>query len=141
MHILLDTDVVLDLFLDREPFAEAAAIIWQAHEQASLTAYISAITPINLFYIARKLKGRDIARQAINELLATLPVCTIDHAILQVGAASDFKDFEDAVQYASAVAGGMEAIVTRNIKDYQSASLPVYTPEDFLRQFPLANEG
>ncbi len=141
MQILLDTDVILDLFLDREPFAEAAAMLWQAHEQAYLTAYVSAITPVNLFYIARKFKGWDMAHQAVSELLAALPVCPVDHAVLQAGSASDFKDFEDAVQHASAAAGGIEAIVTRNIKDYQSASLPVYTPDEFLRQFPFSNEG
>ena len=66
-YLLLDTDVILDLYLDREPFADAAAALWQAHEAGHITAYVSAITPINLFYVARKLKGFAIARQAVTE--------------------------------------------------------------------------
>jgi predicted nucleic acid-binding protein len=136
-QILLDTDVILDLYLDRDPFADDAAALWEAHEAGHLTAYVSAITPVNLFYVARKLKGRDVARQAVTELLATLPICAVDLAVLQSGLAIAFKDFEDAVQHASAAAAGLEGIVTRNVADYRQASLPIFTPADFLSQFSL----
>jgi predicted nucleic acid-binding protein len=62
MRILLDTDVVLDYLLDRAPFAAAASDIWQASEQGKLENFVSAITPINVFYIARKRKGETVAR-------------------------------------------------------------------------------
>lgn len=137
MRVLLDTNVVLDLFLDREPFAENSATLWKAHENGQLTTYISAITPVNLFYIARKLKGYDIAKQAIVDLLATLPVCLVDHTVLQDGLNAGFKDYEDAVQHSSALASGLDAILTRNTKDFTSAKLPVYTPADFLKKFPI----
>lgn len=140
MLVLLDTDVILDLFLDREPFADAAAILWRAHETEQLTAYVSAIMPVNIFYVARKLKGQEVAHQAVTELLAALPVSTVDHAVLQAALATDFKDFEDAVQHASALANGIETIITRNVSDYSAATLSVYTPDDFLRQFPLGDE-
>lgn len=57
MRILTDTNVILDIFLDREPFVDDARLIWKAHEEERLTAYVSAITPVNLFYIARKAAG------------------------------------------------------------------------------------
>jgi predicted nucleic acid-binding protein len=136
-QILLDTDVILDLYLDREPFAEASAAWWAAHEAGHLTAYVSAITPINLFYVARKFKGREIARQAVEELLAVLPVCAVNLAVLQDGLAIGFKDFEDAVQHASATTARLEGIVTRNVDDYKQATLPVFTPSDYLSQFPI----
>lgn len=137
MRILLDTDVVLDLFLDKEPFSADSAVLWAAHEKAHLVTYISAITPVNLFYIARKLKGRDIARQAVVELLAALPVCLVDQAVLRNGLDTGFNDYEDAVQYSSAITSGLDAILTRNPQDYKSAKLPVYTPSGFLKNFPV----
>jgi predicted nucleic acid-binding protein len=138
-QILLDTDVILDLFLDREPFAENAAVLWKAHETGHLTAYISAITPVNLFYVARKLKGYELARQAVTELLNSLPVCLVNLTVLQNGLAIGFKDFEDAVQHASAVAAGLEGIITRNISDYKPAKLPVFTPSDYLNLYPISS--
>jgi predicted nucleic acid-binding protein len=136
-RLLLDTDVILDLYLDREPFVEAAAAIWSAHETGRLTAYVSAITPVNLFYVARKLKGQAVAHQAVLELLTALPVCPIDGIVLQAGVETSFKDFEDAVQHASAAAAGLDGIITRNVSDYQQATLPIFTPADFVNQFAL----
>ena len=137
MRVLLDTDVILDLFLDRVPFADAATTLWQGHEQRAIIAHISAITPVNLFYIARKLKGVETAQQAIGALLAALPVCPVDYNVLRTGLALPFKDFEDAVQHASATTAHLEAIITRNVRDYTAATLPVYTPEAFLQHFPI----
>lgn len=105
-QVLLDTDIILDLYLDREPFADAAATLWGAHEAGYLIAYVSAITPVNLFYVARRLKGREVARRAVSELLATLPVCAVGLVVLKTGLETGFKDFEDAVQHASAIAAG-----------------------------------
>jgi predicted nucleic acid-binding protein len=136
-HILLDTNVILDLFLEREPFVDSAALLWAAHESGYLTAYVSAITPVNLFYIARKFKGREVAIQAVAELLATLPICTVDDVVLQAGLRAGFKDFEDAVQYASALSSRLDAIITRNSADYSAASLPVYSPMEYIEKFPL----
>ncbi len=69
MRALLDTDGILDLLLDRTEFADAAAAMWEANDLGRFEDYISAITPVNVYYIARKLKGADAARQAIVELL------------------------------------------------------------------------
>ena len=79
MRILLDTNIILDIFLEREPFADPAARIWKAHETKRLVAHVSAITPVNVFYIARKLRDRETARLAVTRLLATLPVAPINH--------------------------------------------------------------
>lgn len=132
MRVLLDTDVVLDLILDRQPFVEAAAKLFELHEQGRLDIFISSITPINVFYITRKNKGLETARLAVAELLAKLGVCALDRQILQEGHNAAFKDFEDAVQYASALASDLEVIVTRNVKDYKNSSLPIFSPTDFL---------
>ena len=140
MRILLDTNVILDLFLDRAPFADDAAALWQAHERGQISAYTAAITPINLFYIARKLKDEQTARQAVVELLAVLPICLIDQGVLNSALSISFRDYEDAVQHAAASSAGLEAIVTRNANDYSAATLPIFTPKEFIHQYLLSRE-
>ena len=135
MRVLLDTNVILDLFLDRAPFADGAATLWLAHEREQLSAYVAAITPVNLFYIARKLRDEAAARRAVVELLAALNVCAIDQATLKSALQLPFRDYEDAVQHAAASAAGLDAIITRNVKDYSAATLTVFTPSEFIQQY------
>jgi predicted nucleic acid-binding protein len=132
MRVLLDTDVVLDFLLARQHFGSAAQAIWQAHEQGQCTAHISAITPVNIFYIARKLVGTSDAQRLLNILLLALPICPIDAAVLTAAQQLGFSDFEDAVQLAAAQAAGLDALVTRNTADYRESSLPILTPTDLL---------
>ena len=75
-RVLLDTNVVLDFLLDREPFADAAAALWLANDEGPIEAYVSVITPVNVFYIARKLKGAATARHLVESLLAACRVCS-----------------------------------------------------------------
>lgn len=132
MRVLLDTDVVLDVMLARIPFAQAARQILDLSEQGRFEAYICAITPLNIFYIARKAHSVAALRQAIQELLQTVRVCPIDYSILTSAFALPFTDYEDAVQCASAMASQMDAIVTRNLSDYKNAPMRVFAPADFL---------
>ena len=134
MRVLLDTNIILDLLLAREPFVENAALIWQAHEKGLLIGYVSAITPINVFYIGRKLKGREAALAAVRELVGALPVAPVNQTVLEEGLQLGFKDFEDAVQHASASAVGADAIITRNPTDFAEASLSVYSPDMFINK-------
>jgi len=132
MRVLLDSDVVLDFVLEREPFVEAVGELFELIAQGACDGYISGITPVNVFYLMRKAKGVDKARQAIGDLLIAFQVCAITHTVLEDAFALPFADYEDAVQHASAAAIGLDAIVTRNLNDYKNASLPVYSPTDFL---------
>ncbi len=136
MRALLDTNVVLDHFLARQPFDIEALAIWRANEQAHFTGYISGITAVNLYYVARKEIGRVRARQAVAEVLAVMHVAPFDLAVLQAAHALQWSDYEDAVQHASATASGVEAIVTRNLNHYTSATIPVFSPAAFLAQLP-----
>jgi predicted nucleic acid-binding protein len=141
IKVLLDTNVVLDLLLDREGFAEAAASIWDAHCRNEVEAYIAAITPINTFFIARKLKGADLAREYVSKLLGTLKICPLDHQSLLAAEILSLPDYEDSVQVASAMFNNLDAIITRDPKDFKNSPLPVYSPTDFLqnlRSNPLA---
>jgi predicted nucleic acid-binding protein len=132
MRALIDTDVILDVLLARPQFVADAMAIWQANETGTFEGYISAITPVNIFYIARKLKGGESALQAVTEVLDTWHVCPIDATILGAALKLSLKDYEDAVQHATASANHLEMIVTRNVEDYREATLQILTPGDFL---------
>ncbi|MDQ2786236.1 MAG: PIN domain-containing protein [Chloroflexota bacterium] len=132
MKVLLDTNILLDFVLLRQPFASDATALWVANEQNRYEAYVSGITPVNLVYVARKEIGKVRARQAVAEILAALHVAPIDAAVLQAAHALHWSDYEDAVQHASATASGVEAIVTRNLNHYTSATIPVFSPTAFL---------
>ncbi|MDQ1707484.1 MAG: hypothetical protein QOJ88_695 [Pyrinomonadaceae bacterium] len=132
MRVLLDTDVILDVITARVPFANEAAELLDLNERGSFEAYISALTPLNVFYIARKAISSATLREAIKDLLASVKVCPVNDAVLHAAFAVDFTDYEDGVQHCGAVAAGLEGIVTRNLRDFKNSALPVFTPAEFL---------
>ena len=133
MRVLLDTDVVLDVILAREPFARDAVELFDLADKGAFEPYISAITPLNIFYIARKAKAVRDLREAIQLLVQKFGVCPLNQSILSAAFLVRFVDYEDAVQHCSALEGRLDAIVTRNVHDYKYSTLPVYTPDDFLQ--------
>jgi predicted nucleic acid-binding protein len=140
MRVLLDTDVVLDYLLEREPFAQTAGKLFELSAQGAFAAYISGVTPINVFYIGRKVMERDNLKRALNDLLLAVRVCPINHHVLHQALTLPFVDYEDAVQHASATASRLDALVTRILGDYQNATVPVFSPTDFLNQLSLPKE-
>jgi predicted nucleic acid-binding protein len=136
MKALLDTNVILDFVLLRRPFADDATALWVANEQGRYEAYISAITPVNLIYVAGKEIGRALAQDAVGELLSRIRICAIDATVVRAAHSLQWSDYEDAVQHASATASGIEAIVTRNLNHYKNATLPIFSPAAFLVQLP-----
>lgn len=128
MRILFDTDVILDVILDRDPFVEIAAELWELHRQGKIDGLVASVTLVNVFYIARKFIGAQKARKAVEMVISTFEVCPIDESILRGALSSPITDYEDAVQHECALAAGAEGIVTRNIADFQNASLPIFSP-------------
>ncbi len=141
IRVLLDTNVVLDYLLDRAPFADAAAALWQANDEGRIEAYVSIITPVNVFYIARKLKGAAVARQLVESLLAACRVCGPDRDLLLSALTLPMKDFEDAVQVVSAQAEALDALVTRDPVDYKGVGFPIFSATGFLEQLPSAGSA
>ena len=133
MRVLLDNDVVLDFLLVRQPFFLEADEIFVRLQNKEFRAYISAITPINAFYTTRKEKGIDAAFKAVEGLLKLVEVCRTNKSVLQNAFTLNFTDYEDAVQCASAMAENLDAIVTRNTKDYKTSPVKVYSPTEFLQ--------
>jgi predicted nucleic acid-binding protein len=137
IRAFIDTNVVLDLLLTRQEFVDPAAEIWDANSQGKFKGYISAVTPVNVFYIARKVKGIDFAFDAVKQLLDNWQIAGLDRSILLAAYASSFSDYEDAVQNASADAERLDYIVTRNIDHFRRTTITVLTPVDFLKQLNL----
>jgi predicted nucleic acid-binding protein len=133
MRVLVDTNVILDYVLARQPFHSDAEKIILGVAKKDFVGYFSSITPINVYYTGRKLKGKQPTIKALRRLLNLFEVCAADKSVLQTAFASNFNDYEDAVQHESAVAENLDAIVTRNIKDFKNASIQVYSPDEFLQ--------
>jgi predicted nucleic acid-binding protein len=127
MRVLIDTNIVLDLLLEREPFVEEAIALFSLVETAVIEGFITATTITNIFYILRKAQGREPALQAISRIASGLEICAVDQATILQALTSNLKDFEDGVQFACAVLNQMDAIVTRDQSDFAGVSLPVWS--------------
>lgn len=132
MRVLLDTNVVLDFILKRKPFDIEAKEIFACAARNQITIFVSPITPINAFYTTQKEKGKAVAFQAVEGVLKLVEIAETNKQVLQNAFALNFSDYEDAVQHECAVAENLDAIVTRNTKDYKNASIKMYSPHDFL---------
>jgi predicted nucleic acid-binding protein len=134
MQVLLDTNVVLDILLNREPWVTDAKALWQANDNGRMIGYITATTMTDIFYVARRLASLEVAYQAVRVCLELLEVCAVDRQSLEYALALPGKDFEDNLQVACVHLFHLEAIVTRNIKDFAGAPVPVLTPAEALAQ-------
>ncbi|MBL1175843.1 type II toxin-antitoxin system VapC family toxin [Pantanalinema sp. GBBB05] len=130
MRVLLDTNVVLDFLQEREPFVENAARLFERIDAGEIEGFIAATTITNIYYVVRRAAGRIVAQDAITQILSDLTICTVDLEVLEQALALNFEDFEDAVQYACAVAYSVDAIVTRDASGFINAEVPVVLPED-----------
>lgn len=129
MKIFIDTNIVLDFLLEREPFVEAAANLFEKIDNGQIQGFIAATTITNIYYILRKASGFTIAIDAVQQILNDLNICPVDRFTLQQAVAFEFKDFEDAVQYACAIASKVDAIVTRNASDFTTSQIRVISPD------------
>ena len=132
MKTLFDTNVILDLLLDREPYSQAAASLFSKAEAGELSGFVCATAVTTLYYLATKAVGSSRALRDIHKLLSILDVAPVNQPVLRAALEAKFADFEDAVAYAAARHAGAQSIVTRNAKDFKRAALPVYSPEEFL---------
>ncbi|KAF1028402.1 MAG: hypothetical protein GAK29_00037 [Acinetobacter bereziniae] len=131
-RIFIDSDVILDVALARQPFVEASQIVLALCEKGQFTGCISSNSIANIYYILRKLGGDEKARLFIQQLLKFLVIIPVDHVGISQALVSKFSDFEDAIQYFSALSFGCHKIVTRNIKDYKFAEISVVSPSFFV---------
>ena len=132
-NIFIDSDILLDVFLNRYPYYESSADVLLLSDDSSYTCSTSVHALLNVHYIARKVFGEKNARKAIKSLTEKLLITTEDINIVDKALESNFADFEDGVQYYAAISAEADVIITRNIKDYKQSTIPVLTAEQFLR--------
>ena len=130
--IFVDTDVILDLLARRIPHFHFSAVLFTFAEMKKLELYTTPLIIANTFYILRKQLGNDSAKNALRKLRILLHVIDSTESIIDKALNSDFSDFEDAIQYYTALEYGIPVILTRNIRDYKKASILVQTPESYL---------
>jgi predicted nucleic acid-binding protein len=130
MRLLVDTNVILDVLLDRAPHVEHSARVLAAAEAGQLNGFIGATTVTTLYYLVDKQAGRETAVAAVAKLLSILDVAPITRAVLEDALELGFRDYEDAVLAAAAASVGAEGIVTRDIRGFADSDLPVLTPAE-----------
>jgi predicted nucleic acid-binding protein len=132
MNVFLDTNVLMDVLLDREPFVVDAQQVWLLVERGKVRGLVSAISFPNVYYVVRKLSGLRQARRATVMLRDVFTPVAFDEQILHQAIDAGFKDFEAAIQYFSALRADADCIVSRNPKHFRAADLLVLTPSEFL---------
>jgi predicted nucleic acid-binding protein len=128
-RILFDTNVVLDVLLDRQPYVEASSAAWAAVETGRSEGMLAAHAVTTIYYLVRKELGNIKARRIISAILRVFGVATVDSAVVQEALQLPFSDFEDAVTAAAARLAGCECIVTRDPKGFRGSPVRSLTPE------------
>ena len=132
--LFVDSDVVIDFFTDREPHVNPASELFELNEQGLVKFFISAVSINNIYYIVRKFLGHKSTLEVVETLTEMAEIVgTTKKEIIQA-LKNNFTDYEDSVQYASALTiKDIDVIITRNIKDYRNSSIAVMTPLSFLK--------
>jgi predicted nucleic acid-binding protein len=132
--VLIDTDVLLDFFFDRQPFAEYSTEVLNLCAEKKLKGYTTLVIISNVYYLLRKTTKHTIVIEKIKQLLNIIDIIKVDKRVVLNALNSEFKDFEDALQNFSALENGhIKIILTRNIKDFKKSELAVLSPELYLK--------
>jgi len=131
VSVFVDTDVCLDLLTGRMPFNNTAEILFSLADREVIKIYVSSLSFSNIDYVLKSQYTSRHSRQLLARFKTLVNVLPVDSKTIDLAIASDFNDFEDAIQYACAIENSLSTVITRNIKDYKKATLTVLTPETF----------
>lgn len=139
-HIFLDTNIVIDFLADRKPFSLFAAKLFNFSILGKAKIYVSAVSYNNIYYILRQSHSSVETLKLLDELSEMTEITDLTKSIIKKSLKSDFKDFEDAIQYNCALSlYKVDFIVTRDTKDFKKSTLSIMTPEEAVRL--LENTG
>ena len=130
--VFIDTNIFLDIYLNRNEFIEQSMAVWAACETGKVHGVVSAMTLNNIYYFYAKSEGCQKALKAVDLMLAIFKVVPLDVKILRLAVANPGNDFEDATQLYSALEAQASCIVTRDINDFPKGLIPILTPGEFL---------
>ena len=132
MNVFVDTNVLLDVLAKREPFYQDSANVWTLAEHGKIRGLVSALSFSNIYYIVRRLKDRRTADRAMLVLRDTFTPVACDEQVLGQAIDARMKDFEDAIQYFSAIRAESTCLISRNPDHFPRSAIPVLTPTEFL---------
>ena len=141
MKILLDTNIVLDVLMDRMPFSDTAVELFSKVETGAIIGYLCGTTITTVYYLASKILGAARAQEETKKLLSLFEVAPVNRLVLESALVVDFHDFDDAVIHEAACHVGADAIITRNLKDFKKSRISVYTSDELVRILNSQNGG
>jgi predicted nucleic acid-binding protein len=131
-RVFVDTDIIYDLLAKREPFYQAAARLFTLADEGKIQIFISSLSIANIHYLLSKEKSSFEAKQILRKFKLLVQIAPLNEKIIDLALNSEFNDFEDAIQYYSALQNEIEILLTRNLKDYKKAQITVLTAQDFI---------
>ena len=135
MNVLIDGNIILDVLQNRKPHIEASSKVWKMCETNLVNGYVSALTFADMVYVMRKELTPAKIYEVLKKLALIFHFTELSISDMEKAAGMMWKDYEDAVQAATAERIRATAIITRNIKDYQQSKIPAFTPAEFLERF------
>ena len=135
MNVLIDGNIILDVLQNRKPHIEASSKVWKMCETNLVNGYVSALTFADMVYVMRKELTPAKIYEVLKKLALIFHFTELSISDMEKVAGMMWKDYEDAVQAATAERIRATAIITRNIKDYQQSKIPAFTPAEFLERF------
>ena len=136
-RILLDTNIVIDLLASREPYYAEAAAIFSLADMKTIKLSVSALSLANTHYILSKFVPEQEACKALRNFKVLVTILPLDDKIVDLALNADFKDFEDAIQYFTAIENNQDMIVTRNQSDFKKSKIPIMTAVEFIKSIVL----
>jgi len=132
MKLFWDTNVMFDFLGERDPFYISAAKIATLADKREVTVIASALSYATISYLLTKYEGIEKTKDKLRKFKVISEICELDELMIEKGLNSDFSDFEDSLQYYSALRTECDIIITRNGKDFKKSQIPVMTPDEFL---------
>src|SRR5690606_4443419 len=129
---LIDINILLDVLAKREPFLSHAATIWSAAERGQIQGLVSADSFSTTYYLLRRAANHQVAMHAMRLIRKVFEIVPLSVAVIEQAIASSMGDFEDAIQYHSALHGKAQCIVTRDQQHFRNTAIPVLTPQAFI---------
>jgi predicted nucleic acid-binding protein len=130
--LFLDTNVVLDLLGEREPFYDSVAKIATLADKGIIQLIVSAITYRTVYYLLSRFENKEVVKEKIRKFKVIAETSDLTDKIIDKGLTSKFSDFEDSLQYYCAAETDCNVLITRNGKDFKESEIPVLTPDEYL---------
>ena len=131
--IFVDTDIILDLLSGRQPHYNFAAEVFSLADEGDIMIFVSSLSFANVNYIlSREFKADQVRKKLLN-FKTLVSVLSVHDKIIELALASEFNDFEDAIQYYTAIENDIATLLTRNVKDFRKADISVMTAEQYVK--------